>query len=196
MFIFRKTVRALAAAGVVAAGCAAGVQAAVPDGTHDGESMGRNGPVKVQVTTRDGKITQVRVVSHKESAGISDAAFERIPGDIVKHQTANVDVVSGASLSSAAIVNAVLAALKSTGADVSAFKSPSSISRSRTAPSRRSTRTFSSSVRATAASRPPSRLRSRARRSCSWKSAPPWAAFRPSITVGSLRPEHAISARS
>lgn len=124
MFIFRKTVRALAAAGVVAAGCAAGVQAAVPDGTHDGESMGRNGPVKVQVTTRDGKITQVRVVSHKESAGISDAAFERIPGDIVKHQTANVDVVSGASLSSAAIVNAVLAALKSTGADVSAFEKP------------------------------------------------------------------------
>lgn len=98
------------------------VQAAtIADGVYTGEGFGRNGPVKVEVTTKAGKITQVKVVSHKESVGISDVALSRIPADIVAHQTTNVDIVSGATLSSQAITTAVLAALKSSGADTTAF---------------------------------------------------------------------------
>ena len=108
-----------AVAGVFTAGTAS---AAIADGTYTGESMGRNGPVKVEVTTKDGRIAAVNVVSHKESVGISDPALERIPAEIVKNQTVKVDVVSGASLTSNAVIGAVLAALKSAGGDISAFE--------------------------------------------------------------------------
>lgn len=53
---------AIAAAMLAAAGTAS---AAIADGTYTGESMGRNGPVKVSVTTKAGKIAKVEVVSHE-----------------------------------------------------------------------------------------------------------------------------------
>lgn len=118
----KKTFSLLAVSAACLAAFGTAVAAPIADGTYTGESMGRNGPVKVQVTTQAGKITKVHVVSHKESVGISDAAFARIPNEIVQNQTTNVDVVSGASLSSKAIIGAVLAALKSSGADVSVFQ--------------------------------------------------------------------------
>lgn len=98
--------------------------AAINDGTYTGEAMGRNGPVKVDVTTKAGKITKVEVVNHKESKGISDPAMQRVPKAIVENQTAAVDAVGGATLSSQAIIGAVLSALKSSGADVSEFTKP------------------------------------------------------------------------
>lgn len=109
---------ALVAACAMALGTA---HAAVADGTYTGESQGRNGPVKVAVTTAGGKITKVEVVSHQESAGISDAAFDRVPKAIVDNQTTAVDIVGGATLSSQAIIGAVIAALKTSGADTAAF---------------------------------------------------------------------------
>lgn len=95
--------------------------APILDGTYEGESMGRNGPVKVAVTTKDGRIDAVKVTTHQESVGISDAALERIPQAIVDAQSTAVDVVGGATLSSQAIINAVVAALAGSGADTSHF---------------------------------------------------------------------------
>lgn len=78
----------------------------------------------MKVPPRAGKIADVKVVTHKESVGISDIAFKRIRAAIVRNQTAAVDVVSGASLSSQAIIGAVLAALKTVGAGPNDFTKP------------------------------------------------------------------------
>ena len=51
------------------------------------------------------------MVSHTETAGISDGAIEKIPAAIVEKQSTDVDTVSGATVTSKAIIEAVNAAL-------------------------------------------------------------------------------------
>lgn len=115
----KKFTRTLLAATLVAAFGSSVALAA--DGTYTGEAQGRNGAVKVAVTLTDGKITAVKVVSHKESTGIADPALERIPAAVTAEQSAAVDAVGGATLTSEAIKQAVLAALVSVGVDTKPY---------------------------------------------------------------------------
>ena len=115
----KKFTRTLLAATLVAAFGSSVALAA--DGTYTGEAQGRNGAVKVAVTLTDGKITAVKVVSHKESTGIADPALERIPAAVTAEQSAAVDAVGGATLKSEAIKQAVLAALVSAGVDTKPY---------------------------------------------------------------------------
>ena len=112
--------RTLLAATLVAA-FGSSVALAAANGTYTGEAQGRNGAVKVAVTLTDGKITAVKVVSHKESTGIADPAIERIPAAVTAEQSAAVDAVGGATLTSEAIKQAVLAALVSAGVDTKSY---------------------------------------------------------------------------
>jgi len=96
-------------------------------GTYSGSAQGRNDVVKVEVTLDDaGKITAVEVVEHQETAGIADPALESIPEAIVKAQSTNVDTVSGATITSQAIIDAVNEALTSAGVDPSSLTNQSS----------------------------------------------------------------------
>ena len=76
-----------------------------------GESNGFGGPVKVKVTMDGDKIANIEVLSHTETAGVSDPAFETIPAAILNAQSTEVDAVSGATVSSKAIMAAVEDAL-------------------------------------------------------------------------------------
>ena len=58
-------------------------QGAFTDGTYTGSANGNNGPIEVSVTVENGNITDVTIVSHEETAGISDPALEDIPKAIV-----------------------------------------------------------------------------------------------------------------
>ena len=89
---------------------------------YSGAAEGRNGDVHVSVVYEDGKISAVKVGAHQETPGISDPAIAEIPARIVKEQSLTVDVVSGATLTSAAIIKAAERALAGAGVDVSAFK--------------------------------------------------------------------------
>ena len=81
------------------------------DGEYTGEADGMGGAVKVNVVVKDGKIADVQIVEHQESAGISDPAIEQMPGRIVESQSTNVDAVSNATVTSNAIKQAVENAL-------------------------------------------------------------------------------------
>ena len=72
---------------------------------------GMGGKVTVKVTMKDGKIAAVEVVEHHETAGISDPAIAQMPEKIVKAGSTEVDNVSGATISSKAIKEAVADAL-------------------------------------------------------------------------------------
>lgn len=72
---------------------------------------GMGGVVACKVKIVDGKIEAIEVVDHKETPGISDRAIEIMPGKIIDAQSTEVDVVSGATLTSNAIKNAVADAL-------------------------------------------------------------------------------------
>ena len=90
--------------------------------TFEGVGKGMGGDVKLAVTVEDGKITAIEVVSHNESAGISDPAFAQIPQAIIDNQSLAVDAVAGATLTSNGILAAVEAAAAAAGLDVEALK--------------------------------------------------------------------------
>lgn len=99
----------------------AGAQAMTP-GTYEAQANGNGGPVTVAVTVTEDAIQAVEVLSHSETAGISDPALERIPAAIVEGQTLAVEAVTGATMTSNAILSAAEQALAAAGADVEALK--------------------------------------------------------------------------
>ena len=99
----------------------AGALAMTP-GSYTAQGEGRNGAVVVTVTLTQEAIESVVVDSHKEDEGFGGRAIEAIPEAIVESQSLAVDTVTGATLTTNAILTAVEAALTQAGADLSAFK--------------------------------------------------------------------------
>ena len=71
--------------------------------------------IKVKVTVDGDKISKIEVLSHGETAGVSDPAFETVPDAIIAAQSTDVDVAAGASFSSKGIIDAVKDALAQAG---------------------------------------------------------------------------------
>lgn len=113
---------------------------------YTGSAMGRNGDVNVSVVYEDGRIVSVTVGENRETPGVGDIAVAEMPGKIVEAQSLTVDVVSGATLTSTAILQATEVALTNAGVDVFPSRAPRLLSRSSRA--RRSRPTSSSSARA------------------------------------------------
>ena len=76
-----------------------------------GEADGFGGKVKVKVTMDGDKIAKIDVLSHGETAGVSDAAFDTVPAAIIAANSTSVDVASGATVTSNALIAAVNDAL-------------------------------------------------------------------------------------
>lgn len=91
---------------VLLAAVSTGAYAYTP-GTYTAAIAGQNGPVKVEVTTSADKILSVKIVDQKETEGIGSKAVAALPAEIVKAQSADVQGIAGASVSSAAIKKAV-----------------------------------------------------------------------------------------
>lgn len=97
--------------------------AAFTPGTYRGEAEGKHGPVVVEIDCSESAIEAVRVVEDVENERISRTARERIPAQIVEYQSLGVDTVTGATLTSMAILSAASAAAEEAGADVDALRS-------------------------------------------------------------------------
>lgn len=108
-----------------AAGCSKPAEAAgkFKAGTYNGSAKGFGGDLKVEVTLSADKIETVKVTENAETDGIGSKAIETLPGKIVETQSIEVDGVSGATVSSKAIIEAVTAALKSAVVDATTLKS-------------------------------------------------------------------------
>ena len=91
-------------------------------GEYTAVSTGKNGDVKVKVVFDENSIVSVEVLESNETEGISNEAIERTIQTIIDGQTLNVDTVSGASLTTNAIVTAVEDCVKQANGDVEALK--------------------------------------------------------------------------
>jgi uncharacterized protein with FMN-binding domain len=102
--------RAAASAKAVRAFLAAGARP-LADGTFRGTSDGGyKGPITVEVTVARGRIENVRVTSHKDNW--YGASVSYVPDRIVEQQgVVGVDAVTGATVTSRAIVDATMTAL-------------------------------------------------------------------------------------
>jgi len=91
-------------------------------GTYSASAKGMNGDVTVEVIFTESAIKQVQVTSHQETDGIWETPVNSIPKAIVEGQTLNVEVVSGATMTSNAILKAVEDCVRQAGGDVDALK--------------------------------------------------------------------------
>lgn len=91
-------------------------------GTYSAKSQGMGGDVEVEVVVTESSIESVKVLSHNETPGISDPAIKNIPENIVAAQGLMIDVVSGATLTSNAILEAVTACLEQAGGNIEELK--------------------------------------------------------------------------
>lgn len=93
-------------------------ESAFKAGTYTATVAGHNGELSVEVVVSKDEIESVKIVKHNESVGIADGAIEKIPLAIVENQSLAVDVISGATVTSNAIIKAVTEALKKAGGDI------------------------------------------------------------------------------
>lgn len=80
------------------------------DGVYTGTAKGHNGPILLEVKVADGKISEVNVLEHVETPYISDAGF-MVTDNIIKTQSLAVDTISGATVTSKAVIAAVTEAV-------------------------------------------------------------------------------------
>lgn len=89
-------------------------KAVYKDGVYIGTGTGFGGELKVQVTIKDGKITDIKLLSSNDDAPYISKA-QALLKNIISGQTTNVDTVSGATYSSVGLINAVRDALSQAG---------------------------------------------------------------------------------
>lgn len=82
------------------------------DGTYEGSYETAMQTVEVSVAIEDGQISQVNVTNEDEMEGPGLDAVAAIPDMIVEAQSTDVDVVSGATVTSNGIIEAAAAALE------------------------------------------------------------------------------------
>jgi urocanate reductase len=91
-------------------------------GEYTAYGRGHNSDLPVTVTFSEDKILDITVDSSKESDGIANPAFERIPQQILNDQTLNIDVISGATVSSQAVIDGVANAVNLAGGNAEALR--------------------------------------------------------------------------
>lgn len=83
------------------------------DGTYEGTSdAGIHPGLKMSVVIKNGNISEVNVIESNETEGIGQTALEKLPSQIVEKQSTDIEAVSGASKTSAAVKEAVDLALE------------------------------------------------------------------------------------
>lgn len=80
-------------------------------GVYEASVNGMNGPVDVKVEFSDSAIVSVSAVGEKETKGLGDVALEQLIPAVVAAQSADVDVITGATVSSKAMLQAVEACM-------------------------------------------------------------------------------------
>lgn len=91
--------------------CCALASCAATAEERTGEAEGYGGTLKVMVTLEEGKLASVQVTEHHETEGVGSRAIESMPKAMADAGTWQVDTVSGATVTSEALMAAVRNAL-------------------------------------------------------------------------------------
>ncbi|KPU43754.1 electron transport complex subunit RsxG [Oxobacter pfennigii] len=87
-------------------------------GTYKAAVKGFNGDVTVTITVDADKITNVSVEGPKETPNIGGQAVKELSENIISKQSAEIDIVSGATTTSNAAIEAAKTALAEAKAEV------------------------------------------------------------------------------
>ncbi len=89
-------------------------------GTYRGNSQGMYGNIGVDVTVSENTIDAIEVVELHDTPVIANAAVEEIPQKVIAAQSIGVDITTGATFTSGAMLGAIRDALKQTSCDMNA----------------------------------------------------------------------------
>ncbi|MBQ9433209.1 MAG: FAD-dependent oxidoreductase [Synergistaceae bacterium] len=104
------------AAAKAAADSAVGAAESKAGDTYVGTSdNGMGGPVQVQISVNDKKITDIKILKQSETPGIGDVAFEPLIKSALEKQSPNLDAVSGATITTKAFCEALTKAMVKAG---------------------------------------------------------------------------------
>ena len=84
-------------------------------GTYDVTENGHNGPIDFTVRFSDTAVTEITTGHNLESEGVGLWALDKLSHDIIAYQTLNVDAVTGATVTSHALLAAVEEAAEQAG---------------------------------------------------------------------------------
>ena len=108
----KKIICLVTMASLLLAGCSTTNKGAE---TSQGTGHGYGGEIKVELSTEDGKITNINVVSNHETSVVYDRALPILTERIIEAQSPVVDSVSGATFTSFGVKKAVAEAMKEAG---------------------------------------------------------------------------------
>lgn len=91
-------------------------------GTYTATTPGMHGPLSVEVTVSEGSIDAVSVTDCVDTLGLRDWPMRLIPERVVEHQSLSVDTVTGATITSRAILRGVTECLTEAGGDLEKLK--------------------------------------------------------------------------
>ncbi len=91
-------------------------------GKATADGFGGADAITVTVTLDEGKIKDVKAEGPKETEGIGSVALQKLPADMIAKNAINVDVMTGATISSTGILKAAEAALIAAGVNPDDFK--------------------------------------------------------------------------
>jgi len=91
-------------------------------GVFTGEAEGKKGTIKAEVTIENGEIKDIEFVENNESE-FTETVFEQLPQNIISANSTEVDVITGATVTSTAIIEAVSEAVEKSGIALSAKNS-------------------------------------------------------------------------
>lgn len=77
------------------------------DGIYTGSATGKKGKVEVTVTIEEGAISQIEIGDNQETPRYAKKVFAKLPDQIIEAQSVQVDAVSGATVTSNAVLRAV-----------------------------------------------------------------------------------------
>ena len=90
-------------------------------GAYVESAIGWNGPIEVKTTVSDNRIDSIEILKSDEVPYIADEPMKAIIQKVVSEQNLSVDVVTGASRSSEALLRAVGQAVQAAGGDLKVF---------------------------------------------------------------------------
>jgi len=82
------------------------------DGTYTESAKGKKGDFDVTVIILEGKISDIQIGDNKETPDLGGKAIDELPDEMIKGQTYEVDAVSGATITSNGIKDAVARCLE------------------------------------------------------------------------------------
>ena len=92
-------------------------ESGLQDGVYQGQAEGAQSDIVIEITVENGDIVDLEILEESETEHLADPAYEELEAQLLREQSADLDVVSGATYTSEAFIEAVQNAIDKSSPD-------------------------------------------------------------------------------